>query len=60
MNEELSGIGQRLLELRAKIKAREGHKSYAENVKHIKAEIARLEGITARPAVVASDIKQDL
>lgn len=55
MNEELSSIGKRLLELRAKLKAREGQKSYAENVKHIKAEIARLEGITLQPAAVASD-----
>lgn len=55
MNEELSGIGQRIILLRAKLKAREGQKAYAENVKHIKAEIARLEGITAKPAGVASD-----
>lgn len=55
MNEELSGIGQRLILLRAKLKAREGQKAYKENVKQIKAEIARLEGITAKPAVVASD-----
>lgn len=55
MNEELSGIGQRIILLRAKLKAREGQKAYAENVKHIKAEIARLEGITAKPAALASD-----
>lgn len=59
MNEQLNGIGQRLLELRTKLRAREGEKSYAENVKHIKAEIARLEGITAKPVPVASDTDQD-
>ena len=34
----------RLADLKAKLKAREGIAAYAENVKAIRAEIARLEG----------------
>jgi ribosomal protein L29 len=50
MNDELSGIGKRLIELRAKLAVREGQKEYQENCKHIREEIARLEAITAKPA----------
>jgi ribosomal protein L29 len=59
MNEQLNGVGARLLELRAKLKAREGKPEYKENVKHIREEIARLEGITLEPAAVASEDNQD-
>mgnify|MGYP001610611714 CR=1 FL=1 len=37
-------MSDRLTELRAKLKAREGKNEYRENVKAIRAEIARLEG----------------
>jgi hypothetical protein len=50
MNDELSGIGKRLIELRAKLAARAGQKEYTENRRHIRTEIKRLERITAKPA----------
>lgn len=34
----------RIDELKAKLAARKGKKEYTENVKHLEAEIARLEG----------------
>lgn len=43
--ENLSGIGQRLVALRAKLKAREGKKEFKENCKAIRAEIERLEAL---------------
>lgn len=41
-------IPARVEEIKAKIKAREGKKEYAENVKFLKAELAR---ITAPPQI---------
>lgn len=38
-----------LASLRAKLKARDGKKEYTENCKHIRAEIARLEGEASGP-----------
>lgn len=55
MNAELSATGTRLLALRKKLKAREGKPWYEKNCEMIRAEISRLEGVTARPADTIAD-----
>lgn len=55
MNEQLDGIGKRLVALRAKLAARTGKSEYKENCKAIEAEIARLEAITLKPAVASEE-----
>lgn len=49
MNELIHGVGERLIELREKLAAREGKEEYKENCVAIKAEITRLEASTAAP-----------
>jgi hypothetical protein len=54
-NEFYSSIGNRLVALRQKLKAREGRAEYKENVEAIKAEIAKLEAVAARRAGEGSE-----
>ena len=47
--ERIQQAGERLMKLRAMLRAREGRAGYEKNVTEIKAEIQRLEEITSRP-----------
>ncbi len=46
MIELIHGVGERLIDLREKLKAREGKAEYKENCEAIKVEIAHLEAST--------------
>ena len=48
--EHIHGVPQRIADLRGKLAAREGKPEYKENVDALKAEIARLEASTQKPA----------
>lgn len=48
--ERIQQAGERLVKLRAMLRAREGRPGYDRNVEDIKAEISRLEEITKNPA----------
>jgi hypothetical protein len=53
MLEKLHGVPQRIATLKAKLAARDGKAEYKENCKAIRAEIERLETVTAsRDALV--------
>lgn len=47
MLEKLHGVPQRIADLKRKLAAREGKPEFRENVPAIKAEIARLEAVSA-------------
>jgi hypothetical protein len=53
--ENIHGIPARIAALKAKLKARDGKKEFADNVKDIRAEITRLEALTQQPGAVASE-----
>lgn len=46
MIEQIHGVGERLIQLREKLAAREGKAEYKENCEAIQAEIDRLEAST--------------
>lgn len=48
--DHIQQAGERLVKLRAMLRAREGRIGFEKNVTEIKAEIARLETITKNPA----------
>lgn len=48
MLEHIHGIPRRIESLKAKLKARDGKKEYKENGVAIRAEIARLENVSAK------------
>ncbi len=47
--DRIQQAGERLVKLRAMLRAREGRAGFEKNVTEIKAEIARLETITKNP-----------
>jgi hypothetical protein len=52
MLEHIQGVPARIVDLKRKLKARDGKKEYKENCDALRAEIARLEGIsTTREAL---------
>jgi hypothetical protein len=51
---------ERLTELKRKLEAREGQAGYSENVKALKAEIARLEGRESEEPDRLTDLKRKL
>jgi len=55
MLEELHGVPKRIADLKRKLAAREGKKEFKENCAAIRAEIARLEALTIKPAVASED-----
>lgn len=60
MLENIHGIPGRIAKLKAKLKAREGKKEYKENCEVIKAEIARLEGVTTSKAALTEFIESNV
>lgn len=59
MLETIHGIPARITELKAKLKAREGKSEYKKNCEAIRAEIARLEAVTANKSALAEFIESE-
>lgn len=59
MLEKIHGVPNRIAALKAKLKARSGKAEYKENCEHIKAEIARLEALTANREALEEFIAEE-
>lgn len=59
MLEHIHGIPNRIADLKRKLKARTGKAEYKENCEHIKAEIARLESLSANRQALEEFIAEE-
>jgi hypothetical protein len=57
--EHIQGIPNRIADLKRKLKARSGKAEYKENCTHIKAEIARLESVSASRGALEEFIAEE-
>lgn len=59
MLEHIHGVPQRIANLKAKLKARDGKKEFAKNCEDIRAEIARLEAVSANKEALAEFVASE-
>lgn len=59
MLETIQGVPVRIASLKAKLAAREGKSEYKKNSDAIRAEIARLEAVTANKSALAEFIESE-